>query len=148
MATTNMTTSCTKPPRILILAHSCNPEIGSEPGLGWNWVSQTGKQFSSWVICDEAYNRAAIERYMVRVGPIANLKFVFVPPSQTENRIKHLPGGFYPASNLGDPPALRIAQDCHDRIHFDLVHQLNWNGFREPGYLWKLDAPFVWGPVG
>jgi glycosyltransferase involved in cell wall biosynthesis len=21
-------------------------------------------------------------------------------------------------------------------------------GFREPGYLWKLDAPFVWGPIG
>ena len=21
-------------------------------------------------------------------------------------------------------------------------------GFREPGYLWKLQIPFVWGPVG
>jgi glycosyltransferase involved in cell wall biosynthesis len=28
------------------------------------------------------------------------------------------------------------------------VHQLNMTGFREPGYLWKLDAPFVWGPIG
>jgi len=21
-------------------------------------------------------------------------------------------------------------------------------GFREPGYLWQLNIPFVWGPIG
>ena len=31
---------------------------------------------------------------------------------------------------------------------FDLCHQLNMIGFREPGYLWQLPLPFVWGPVG
>jgi glycosyltransferase involved in cell wall biosynthesis len=33
-------------------------------------------------------------------------------------------------------------------IGFDIVHQLNMVGFREPGYLWKLGVPFVWGPIG
>ena len=32
--------------------------------------------------------------------------------------------------------------------HIDIVHQLNMIGFREPGYLWKIEGiPFVWGPV-
>ena len=21
-------------------------------------------------------------------------------------------------------------------------------GYREPGYLWKIEKPFVWGPIG
>src|SRR5205814_10715674 len=28
------------------------------------------------------------------------------------------------------------------------VHHLNISGYREPGYLWKMNVPFVWGPVG
>jgi glycosyltransferase involved in cell wall biosynthesis len=33
-------------------------------------------------------------------------------------------------------------------MRFDIVHQLTYVGFRVPGLLWKLDAPFVWGPIG
>ncbi|MHC4788022.1 MAG: glycosyltransferase family 4 protein, partial [Planctomycetota bacterium] len=33
-------------------------------------------------------------------------------------------------------------------LQFDVVHQLTMCGFREPGYLWRLGVPFVWGPVG
>ena len=36
----------------------------------------------------------------------------------------------------------------HRRMPFDLAHQVNLCGFREPGDLWKLGVPFVWGPVG
>jgi glycosyltransferase involved in cell wall biosynthesis len=36
----------------------------------------------------------------------------------------------------------------HQEIKFDVAHQLTMVGFREPGYLWKLGIPFVWGPIG
>ena len=32
--------------------------------------------------------------------------------------------------------------------HFDLVHNVGPIGYREPGYLWKLGLPYIWGPVG
>ncbi len=44
--------------------------------------------------------------------------------------------------------AYRAALDLHRDRPFDLAHQLNITGYREPGYLWKLPIPFVWGPVG
>jgi glycosyltransferase involved in cell wall biosynthesis/peptidoglycan/xylan/chitin deacetylase (PgdA/CDA1 family) len=44
--------------------------------------------------------------------------------------------------------AFRAARALHERVRFDLVHQLTWCGYREPGYLWRLGVPFVWGPVG
>lgn len=35
------------------------------------------------------------------------------------------------------------------QTHIDILHQLNMIGFREPGYLWKIEnKPFVWGPIG
>ncbi|MGA2433895.1 MAG: glycosyltransferase family 4 protein, partial [Bryobacteraceae bacterium] len=44
--------------------------------------------------------------------------------------------------------ALEAAKSLHEQIHFDLVHQLTYVSFRVPGYLWQLDVPFVWGPIG
>ena len=55
---------------------------------------------------------------------------------------------FYAAYHLWHRRTYKIARRLHEQLRFALVHQVNSNGFREPGYLWKLDAPFVWGPVG
>jgi glycosyltransferase involved in cell wall biosynthesis len=38
--------------------------------------------------------------------------------------------------------------ELHRQHPFDLVHHVTYSMFREPGYSWKLDAPFVWGPIG
>lgn len=143
-----MTNQRATQPRLLLLAHSCHPEIGSEPGIGWNRAVQAAKHFPTWMLCDESYNRAAIERHLSQFGPIDNLQFVFVPPSRWETLLRRLPGTFYLAYYLWHRRAYRIARHLHDRWQFDLVHQANLCGFREPGFLWKLDVPFVWGPVG
>ncbi len=136
------------PPRLLLLAHYCHPEMGSEPGLGWNRALQAAKLYPTWVLCDESFNRVGIERHLEIHGPIENLHFVYVPPNRWEQRLRLIPGTFYFAYHLWHLRAYRIARCLHEHQRFALVHQVNSNGFREPGYLWKLDAPFVWGPVG
>jgi glycosyltransferase involved in cell wall biosynthesis len=143
-----MTTNSNNRPRLLLLAHSCNPEIGSEPGMGWNRALQAAKEFSTWIICDSETSRGGVDRYLLQHGPIENLKFVFVPPNWFEQKLSKLPGTFWVRYNLWHRRAYRIASDLDREIKFDLVHQFNLCGFREPGYCWKLDAPFVWGPVG
>jgi len=40
------------------------------------------------------------------------------------------------------------AKEMLPNYNFDIVHQLTMTGFREPGYLYKLGIPFVWGPIG
>jgi glycosyltransferase involved in cell wall biosynthesis len=42
----------------------------------------------------------------------------------------------------------KVGRRLHASIGFDVIHQLTYVGFRVPGHLWKLDAPFVWGPIG
>lgn len=40
-----------------------------------------------------------------------------------------------------------MIKDIISKHHVDVVHYLNPIGFKEPGYLWKLDVPYVWGPI-
>lgn len=42
---------------------------------------------------------------------------------------------------------LKIAEEIIRQTQIDLIHQLNMVGFREPGYLWKIDKPLIWGPI-
>ena len=135
-------------PRILLVAYACHPDSGSEPGAGWNRALQTARFFPTWVLCDETINRAVIEQFVTENGPIANLHFVYVRQNRFEQRLRRLPGLFYPLYRQWHRRALGVAKQLQSRLKFDLVHQLNMCGFREPGYSWKLDAPFVWGPVG
>jgi glycosyltransferase involved in cell wall biosynthesis len=44
--------------------------------------------------------------------------------------------------------AYELGAQLHRKERFDIVHHLTMVGFREPGFFWKLDVPFVWGPIG
>lgn len=41
-----------------------------------------------------------------------------------------------------------MAKKLIQNEHFDLIHFLNPIGYREPGYLWKYELPYIWGPIG
>jgi glycosyltransferase involved in cell wall biosynthesis len=94
-------------------------------------------------------SRAEVETYLRKHGEIENLHLCFVPALPLALWLMQYvrPLG-YVAYNLWHRRAFRVAARLHARLHFDLVHQANMCGFREPGYLWRLPAPFIWGPVG
>lgn len=134
--------------RVLLLAYSCSPYAGSEPTVGWNRAVQTAKYFDTWVICGKREFEADIGHFFKTNGELPGLHFYFIPRTFFEKWIWRLPWGFYVGYNRWCKRAFRMATTLHDLHRFDIVHQVNWTGFREPGYLWKLNVPFVWGPVG
>jgi len=135
-------------PRVLLSAYACSPERGSESAVGWNRAVQSARHFDTWVICERHWCEAAVGRHRQRHGEIPGLHFEFLPQKPWERKIGQIPGAWYLVYNLWQRRAYRVARRLHARIGFDLVHHLTCCGFREPGYLWKLDVPFVWGPVG
>lgn len=130
------------------MAYACQPHHGSESAVGWNRALQAAQHFDTWVICEANWCQEPVERYLAEQGPPSGLKFVFVPKSRFERMITRAPGLFYVAYNLWQRRAMRVARTLHQQEAFDLVHQATYCGYREPGYTWQLDAPFVWGPVG
>jgi glycosyltransferase involved in cell wall biosynthesis len=142
---------------VLICAYACNPYKGSEEGVGWGWVSAISDNHDLSVIT-AAYHRADIESALskerklsghIKFYYVAHKPWHYVPVSGwkfIENTI------FKPIMNysyrLWQCDAYKLAKQLHQRNHFDLIHQITYVGFRFPGHLWKLNVPFVWGPIG
>lgn len=134
--------------RVLQLAYACSPLKGSEPGVGWNRAVEAANYSDVWVIVEGVEFQPQVLSYLEETGAIEGLHFTFVPKTRFEQQLSRLPGFYYLAYNLWHRRAFGVAEQLHAVTRFDLVHQVNMGGFREPGYLWKLDVPFVWGPIG
>jgi len=134
--------------RVLMVAYSCRPNEGSEPGMGWNRAVQAARQFDTWVLCEGTRCEPAIRSYLEAHGEIPGLHFVYVPRTRWEQWLAKVPALYYLAYNLWHRRAYAVAKRLHAEVQFDLVHQVTFCGYREPGYLWKLPVPFIWGPIG
>jgi glycosyltransferase involved in cell wall biosynthesis len=143
--------------RVLIVASMCNPERGSEPGLGWKWSSAIARHHDVTVITSEYQdNRNAIHRALEADADLAaSMRFEFVPwfeatrPAWQRELATTFQLLYYTAYDAWMREAQAVARRLFAQDgRFDLTHQLTMIGFREPGYLWELPVPFVWGPVG
>ena len=142
--------------RVLLSAFAFSPARGSEPGIGWNIGSRLAAFHDVTVLCcpklgDEDYRRE-VEEHLRKTGPIPGLELQYIdPPLLSRLFQRPLISFATPFYFLGYAAWQRAAFAQADRLHqqrpFDLAHQLTITGFREPGFLWKLGIPFVWGPV-
>lgn len=143
--------------KILILAAVCHPDQGSEPGLGWNWSVRLADHHDVTVVTsDFEGSRKAIQARLHGDAALAShLRFEFLPWFESPSSgIAAWAWNFYqPLYYRVYERWMREAYAAASRLvteepSFELCHQLNMIGFREPGYLWKLPLPYVWGPVG
>ncbi len=132
---------------VLQASFSCDPCASMESRLSWARAVESAKEFNTWVVCRPQLHDSMGRRLPER--PVVDgLTIVELPPTRYEQWLTQSPFGFYAAYHRYQAQVLKIATRLHREIGFDLTHQVSFCGYREPGYLWKLDAPFVWGPIG
>lgn len=134
--------------KVLVSAYACHPEQGSEPGVGWNWMREIARYHDVWLLT-EAERFAPVTESAIRTDQdLRNaVKVVGIPRERRAERwLKSL--AYYYTYEKWQRAALAQARQLHRQVRFDVVHQLNMIGYREPGFLWSLDVPFVWGPIG
>lgn len=135
---------------ILINAYACSPNMGSEPGMAWNWCVNLAKYCELHIITEGEF-RDKIEAILPTLSQGKNMHFYYNPVSEEIREMCWNQGDwrFYKYYKEWQWKTYLIAKDICQKIHIDILHQLNMIGFREPGYLWKIsDIPFVWGPIG
>lgn len=129
---------------ILISAYACRPNMGSEPGVGWNTVQELCKYYRVWVLTRQD-NRPEIEVYTA-INSKPNLNFVYCEPPQllklwwSSTQLPH----YY----LWQIEAYFTARQLHREIEFDLAHHITYVRYSTPSFLSLLPIPFIWGPVG
>ena len=138
--------------KVLINAYAVSPNMGSEPGMAWNWCVNLAKYCELFIITEGEFEDK-IETVVPTLEQGKNMHFYFNPVSEKVRRMCWNQGDwrFYRHYRYWQKKTADIARDICKKEKIDVLHQLNMIGFREPGYLWKVSKetgiPFVWGPV-
>lgn len=142
---------------ILVSAYCVSPTRGSEYAVAWDYITRMSKYHRLTVLYgisgDQMGDTTELENF-TKKSPLDNVRFISVGHSKTTialnflNRHNIFPFTYYLAFNNWQKSAYRVAKQLVKSETFDLVHMLGPIGYREPGYLWKLELPYVWGPIG
>lgn len=138
--------------KILINAYACSPNMGSEPGMAWNWCVYLAKHCELYIITEGEF-RDKIEAVVPALPQGKNMHFFYNPVTEEVRKMCWNQGDwrFYKYYREWQWKTYLLAKEICSKEKMDILHQLNMIGFREPGYLWKLSQEtgikFVWGPV-
>ena len=119
-------------PKILLVAHHCNPEWTSEPLSGWKWARELDRRVDLHVIT-HVRNREAIERAGTLNGTV-----YYVDTEKTANRINALNDRLWPkaatvnrlmldafALRAFDREAYKVARRLVAAGEVELIHRVS-----------------------
>lgn len=134
--------------KILMSSYSCETNRGSEPGVGWNWVTSLAKQGHEVHALIYPIDRPNIEQYLEN-NPIPKLNFIYVPTNGFIDRfylrtskLIYIHYFYWQILAFFKAKSLLKTED------FDLVHHITMGSFRIPSWMGFLGLPFIFGPVG
>lgn len=151
---------------ILICAHELSPEQGSECAEGWNIILNLSNFHNLYVIYASGSQklpysyRDAVLKFKNNNSIPKNIKFFNVNQPIATIFLSKLNLFFNKNSVIGNPilyfigyklwhkNVYKVAKNIIKDEKIDLIHLLNSITFRESGYLWKFNLPYVWGPTG
>lgn len=134
--------------KVLLSAYACEPNRGSEPGVGWNWALEIEKLGHKVWVVTRKNNQKKIEKYWQVNEKPKNLHYIYydVPKWLTwwkkGGRGVHL---YYFFWQIG---AYLLARKSHKLEGFDKVQHITFVTLRQPSFMGLLGIPFILGPIG
>ncbi|CAN5709153.1 hypothetical protein BH09PLA1_BH09PLA1_20430 [soil metagenome] len=134
--------------KILLIAHACGPNRGSEPGTAWNLSWELAGENDVWVITHPQHAEEIDEHLRTHRRP--NLHFVYVNlnPKWDSWQPKRGERGLKLHYILWQHAAARKARALCAESKFDIAHHVTLGTINAPPVLHKLPVPVVWGPLG
>lgn len=118
--------------------------------MGWNLLAQLARLHDIVLITQDNEFRGSIKAGIDQLNADGgNVTPYFVRHgTSTDGRKNNLRLFYYLTYIAYQLRVYRLAKHLLLRHEISAVHHVNIVGFREPGFLWLLDRPFFWGPVG
>lgn len=136
---------------ILLLAYACEPNAGSEYGVGWNIPTFLAKKYTEYnvYVLTRSRCKEKIQNELSRLN-IPNLHFLFYDIPQWIFYKKEMGSSWGEQINylLWQLLVKKYIKKQHKCIHFDLIHHITFNQYRTPSPGFFLNIPFVMGPIG
>lgn len=133
---------------IIVSAYACEPNKGSEPGIGWHWVVELARLGYNVNVITRANNQETITEGLRKIETLNNLCFYYYDLPKWLKLTKKLPFGIYFYYFFWQLGIVSLAKKITINKKIDLIHHITFGVFRHASFLWKLNTPFVFGPVG
>ena len=141
---------------IIVIAYQLHYGKGSECAVAWDYIRHMSRCYNLTVLYGSSGKHhdigdtAEMEAY-TQEHPMHNVTFLPVKPSfKSKNWDYSLRGirGFYKEYRLWHEDVLKEVSRLLQKGKYDLIHFLGPIGYHEPGRLYQLPLPYIWGPVG
>jgi glycosyltransferase involved in cell wall biosynthesis len=131
--------------RVLLSAYACEPERGSEPGVGWSWAVELARLGHQVTVITRAANRR-----LIQPDPMSSsdaLSFIYYDLPHWAQAMRR--GGIGKALYyiLWQWFAMCCVRRLYPALEFDIVHHVTYVSVRLPSFMGSLGIPFWFGPV-
>ena len=133
--------------KILLSAYACEPNKGSEPGVGWNWAIELAQLGHDVWVLTRVNNEPVIRKEFQEKQQPDNLHFIYYDLPLWVRYFKKGNRGIYLYYLLWQWGAYKTAKKIHARDQFDIVHHVTFVSVRQPSFMGNLGIPFIFGPV-
>lgn len=133
--------------KIFVSAYACEPNLGSEIGVGWHWVLEMSKYFKLWILTRKS-NQATIETWLENNPTYKNIHFIYFDLPYYLRFWKKGMRGVRLYYNIWQWNTNRIVKKTMLENKIQVFHHLTYGNV-----LWSVSKFgkkqfFVWGPVG
>ncbi len=135
-----------KQPRLLVFAHACGPDAGSEPGAGWGMVMAMAEIADLIVLTGSA--RIADIRKWETAHRRPNLEFVEVPDHISGRLLRWHRIPHFLQNQIWLRKARKRALVIVAAERIDAVSHVTLSAYWMPTPAVALGLPSIWGPVG
>ena len=137
----------TKKLKIFISAYACEPNLGSEIGVGWHWVLEMSKYFELWVLTRKS-NQVGIEAWLEENPTYKNIHFIYFDLPYYLRFWKKGMRGVRTYYNIWQWCTNSIVKKTMQAHHIEIFHHLTYGNA-----LWSVSSYgkkqfFIWGPTG
>lgn len=141
---------------IIVIAYQLNPLTGSECSVAWDYVVNMSRHNRLTVIfgSSEEYHMIGNTKSMMdyyNSDPIDNVRLLPITLDEHFEIRDYSALGiflFYKQYKKWHQKVRYVVTNLIKGDEYDLIHYLGPIGYREPGYLYDLGLPYVWGPIG
>jgi glycosyltransferase involved in cell wall biosynthesis len=135
--------------KILLSAYACEPNRGSEPGVGWHWALEIAKRGHEVWVLTRKNNQAVIESYFKAAIQPNNLHFIYYDLPQSLSFWKKGGKGVHAYYFLWQIGIYFLVKKLHKKIGFNAIHHITFVTIHQPSFLHLIKkVPFFYGPTG
>lgn len=133
--------------KIFVSAYACEPNLGSEIGVGWNWVLEMSRYFELWVLTRKS-NQSSIEKWMEESKLKFDIHFIFWDLPKKLRFWKRGLRGVRIYYIIWQRLTNDIVKKVMQQNNIDIYHLLTYGNSLWPASKYGMSKYFIWGPTG